>query len=67
MKALKEGNIDTRPLFPPMHLQPIYNTGKSLPTAESLSDRGLSLPSSVNLLTEDIERTIETIRRINKP
>jgi perosamine synthetase len=67
MKALKEGNIDTRPLFPPMHLQPIYNTGKYLPTAESLSDRGLSLPSSVNLLTEDIERTIETIRRINKP
>jgi perosamine synthetase len=67
MKALKEENIDTRPLFPPIHLQPIYNQGESLPIAESLSDRGLSLPSSVNLSGEDIKRTIEAIRRINKP
>lgn len=62
MKVLNENNIDTRPLFPPIHLQPIYNTGKPLPIAESLSEKGLSLPSSVNLLAEDIERTIEIIR-----
>jgi len=61
MERLKAEGIDTRPLFPPLHLQPIYNTGQSLPIAEHLSTHGLSLPSAVTLSDNDIERTIQAI------
>lgn len=52
--ALLEDNIESRPLWKPMHLQPIF---EDLPfyggnTAEDLFDRGLCLPSGSNL-TED--------------
>jgi perosamine synthetase len=53
---LKKRGIETRPLFPPVHQQPIYNTGQSLPVCEMLSHCGLSLPSSVNLNGDEIER-----------
>jgi len=54
MDVLKKNNIDTRPLFIPVHQQPIYNTGQSLPVAERISSSGLSLPSSINLSENDI-------------
>lgn len=63
---LKESGIETRPLFPPAHQQPIYNTGQSLPVSERLSRYGLSLPSSVNLNGHEIERITKEIRNIQK-
>ncbi len=53
--ALQEKNIETRPVFPPMHTQPIYNHKKSLPNAEYISKHGLSLPSSPELKDEQVE------------
>ena len=61
---LKERGIETRPLFPPVHQQPIYNTGQSLPVCEMLAHCGLSLPSSVNLNWNEIERITGEIRNI---
>lgn len=66
MQKLKEQNIGTRPIFLPVHMQPIYKTGQTLPVAERLSFQGLSLPTSVNLSTEDvvkIARSIENMAR----
>ena len=57
MKFLEE-NIESRPLWKPMHLQPVFeNTpyyGKKI--AEELFDNGLCLPSGSNLSDEDRER-----------
>jgi perosamine synthetase len=63
---LKERGIETRPLFPPVHQQPIYNTGQNLPVCEKLSRCGLSLPSSVKLNGDEIGRITEEIRTIRK-
>ncbi len=65
-KRLAKKGIETRPLFPPIHKQPIYNTGQSLPVCEMLSRCGLSLPSSVNLNGNEIKRITEEIRNIQK-
>jgi len=61
MVALQNQGIDTRPLFPPVHTQPVYATGQHLPVAEQLAARGLSLPSSVNLGIEDVQRIARTV------
>jgi perosamine synthetase len=64
MAALKERGVDTRPLFPPIHQQPIYAGDQSLPVAERLSGMGLSLPSAVTLSTRDVERVVEAIGQV---
>lgn len=51
--ALDAENIETRPLWKPMHLQPIFHGYPSYVNgvSEDLFDRGLCLPSSTNLTT----------------
>lgn len=63
MARLEEERIATRPLFPPVHTQPIYNTGQSLPIAEHLAATGLSLPSAVGLRQEDVARVVQAVAR----
>ena len=56
--ALEKENIESRPLWKPMHLQPVfeqypfYGDG----TAENLFQNGLCLPSGSNLESEDLFR-----------
>ena len=64
MQRLKEQGIDTRPLFPVLHHQPIYANSQVMPVAEKLSSQGLSLPSSAHLSIESVERVAKTIREI---
>lgn len=64
--ALQAQGIQTRPLFLPLHTQPIYNTGQTLPVAERLAAVGLSLPSAVGLQEYEINRVVEAIVAINK-
>ncbi|MDA3790134.1 MAG: aminotransferase class I/II-fold pyridoxal phosphate-dependent enzyme [Desulfobacula sp.] len=65
-KRLKIKSIETRPLFPPVHQQPIYNTKQSLPVCEKLSKSGLSLPSSTNIRKDEINRIAWEIKKIKK-
>jgi perosamine synthetase len=58
---LSEQGIETRPLFPPVHTQPIYNRGQCLPVAERLAATGLSLPSAASLKFEDVARAAEAV------
>ena len=56
-------NIETRPLWKPMHLQPVF---KDAPfygngTSEHLFDIGLCLPSGPTLTDDDIRRVVEVI------
>lgn len=60
---LNQNNIESRPLWKPMHLQPIfsgcpyYGDG----TSEQLFRDGLCLPSGTSLSFEDIDRVIKAI------
>ena len=61
--ALDEDNIESRPLWKPMHLQPVF---KDAPfygngTSERLFEIGLCLPSGPTLTDEDIERVTKVI------
>ncbi len=64
--ALAEDNIEARPLWKPMHLQPVfaqypyYGSG----VAEDLFNRGLCLPSGSNLLAEDLDRIVRIVRGV---
>jgi perosamine synthetase len=62
MTTLTENGVECRPLFIPCHLQPIYATGQLLPVATALAEKGLSLPSSVNLTKENVKRITDLIR-----
>jgi dTDP-4-amino-4,6-dideoxygalactose transaminase len=63
--ALEKANIESRPLWKPMHLQPVfqdcpfYGDG----TSESLFDKGLCLPSGSILTEEDLASVVETIKK----
>ncbi|MCE3076578.1 DegT/DnrJ/EryC1/StrS family aminotransferase [Chryseobacterium gwangjuense] len=62
--AFLEDNIESRPLWKPMHLQPVfadapYYGGK---VAEELFDNGLCLPSGSNLSDNDRERITKVIK-----
>jgi dTDP-4-amino-4,6-dideoxygalactose transaminase len=59
--ALAEVNIESRPLWKPMHLQPIFADADSLVTgaAQKLFETGLTLPSGSSLRSQDIERVLD--------
>jgi dTDP-4-amino-4,6-dideoxygalactose transaminase len=60
---LEENNIESRPLWKPMHLQPVF---KDAPfyggdVAKNLFEKGLCLPSGTNMTQGDFERVIERL------
>ena len=63
--ALAEENIESRPLWKPMHLQPIFDgaRGKIDGTAERLFETGLTLPSGSALSHFDQDRVIHALKR----
>ncbi len=65
--ALDGDNIESRPLWKPMHLQPVF---KDAPfygngTSERLFEIGLCLPSGPTLTDEDIERVTKVVRQLS--
>ncbi|WP_320052908.1 DegT/DnrJ/EryC1/StrS family aminotransferase [uncultured Acetobacteroides sp.] len=62
-QALQEENIESRPLWKPMHMQPVfadcpfYGNG----TSERLFKNGLCLPSGSNMSDEQLQYVIEKI------
>jgi len=66
--ALGQDNIESRPLWKPMHMQPVF---KSYPyfgdgTSERLFENGLCLPSGSNLSDDDFERIFTVLDSIFK-
>ena len=62
-QAFEKANIESRPLWKPMHLQPIFENypyyGSKI--SEELFKNGLCLPSGSNLDKEDRDRILETL------
>jgi len=64
--ALLEDNIESRPLWKPMHMQPVFADAPYYGTdiAEKLFDDGLCLPSGSNLTNEECERIASKIKEV---
>ncbi len=65
-QALLEENIESRPLWKPMHLQPVFEQYQYFgnQVSEHLFDVGLCLPSGSNLSDEDRERIATTLKSV---
>jgi dTDP-4-amino-4,6-dideoxygalactose transaminase len=61
--ALLEDDIESRPIWKPMHLQPIFKNAPNYSdgTSEELFERGLCLPSGSNLTNQDLDRIVSRI------
>ncbi len=71
MDALEEQNIESRPIWKPMHLQPVFagydffrhNDGSGS-VSEDIFDRGVCLPSDIKNKDADMDKIIGIIRRL---
>ncbi|HEX2958624.1 MAG TPA: aminotransferase class I/II-fold pyridoxal phosphate-dependent enzyme, partial [Chitinispirillaceae bacterium] len=64
--ALEQQNIESRPLWKPMHLQPVFKSMANVVngTSESLFNCGLCLPSGSQMSDEDLDRVANNIKKI---
>ena len=67
LKRLDEQNVETRPLWKPMHLQPVFRgldfvSVEKEPVNEDLFARGLCLPSDIKMTKEEQDFVIRGIR-----
>lgn len=67
--ALEAKNIEARPLWMPMHMQPVFR-GRPVvggDVAEDLFDRGLCLPSGSALTRPQLERIASIVASCHRP
>lgn len=66
--ALDAANVETRPLWKPMHLQPVYKNNPCYVdgTSERLFRKGLCLPAGPYVTDEDVAYIVEKIRSLCK-
>lgn len=73
MEALEEENIECRPIWKPMHLQPVFadcdfvshkDEEKEISVSEDIFRRGLCLPSDIKNTKEDMDKIITLIRDV---
>ncbi len=64
MAALADRDIESRPLWKPMHLQPVYRDCEAYVdgTSDDLFGRGLCLPSGSALTDDEVSRVSEIVR-----
>lgn len=64
MKALEEVNVESRPLWKPMHMQPLFRDAKSVVdgTSEELFDKGLCVASSTTMSKDDVKMICDVIK-----
>lgn len=66
--GMLEDNIESRPLWKPMHMQPVFKGAAYYGTniSEKLFENGLCLPSGSNLTDDDLERVKKSIFKLIK-
>ena len=67
-KALADENIESRPIWKPMHLQPVYAGHDFVtlddPVGDDVFARGLCLPSDIKNTEEDMQLIVKTIKSV---
>lgn len=72
IKALEDENIEARPIWKPLHLQPVfagtkyYSHSKDQSISEMLFEKGLCLPSGSSMTEEEQDRVISIIKGVLK-
>ena len=69
MQVLADENIESRPIWKPMHLQPVYARNDFIMAADEdvgtdIFERGLCLPSDIKMSTEEQEHVVYAISKI---
>ena len=69
MEKLNEHNIETRPLWKPMHMQPVFKnndfiTADGTAVNEDLFARGLCLPSDIKMTPDEQQKVIDLIKSL---
>ena len=64
--ALEKENIESRPLWKPMHLQPVFRSCRIRGGAvtEKIFAEGLCLPSGSGMTTSDLHRVVDVVRKV---
>lgn len=66
MDELEKENIESRPIWKPMHLQPIFEQydyiGENI--SEELFKKGICLPSDSKMTDEDLNRVVVAVKRV---
>lgn len=64
MEALEKENIESRPVWKPMHMQPFFEKYDYVGTdvSEKLYEYGICLPSDTKMTDEDLERVVKIIK-----
>jgi len=66
MTALEEENIESRPLWKPMHLQPLFKDAMAIKdgTSQKLFEQGICLPSGSSMCNEEVLRVCAVLRKV---
>lgn len=61
--ALENHNVESRPLWKPMHMQPVFKDAKFIANkiSEEMFLRGLCLPSGTNMSENELKRVVELV------
>ncbi|MFN3998553.1 MAG: DegT/DnrJ/EryC1/StrS family aminotransferase [Algoriphagus sp.] len=65
--GLEKFNIESRPIWKPMHLQPIFENAPFFginKNSDRIFENGLCLPSGSNLTTEDLDFVVDKIKKM---
>ena len=64
--ALERENIEARPVWKPLHLQPVFAGCRTIggTVSQAIFEKGLCLPSGSNLAPSDLESVAQTIREV---
>ena len=67
MNVLSENNVEARPIWKPMHMQPVFSgydfiSAEESPVNEDIFARGLCLPSDIKMTEEEQQYVIDLIR-----
>lgn len=68
MEALEQENIESRPVWKPMHMQPFFSEYDYVggDVSEKLFENGVCLPSDTKMTDEDLERIVSIIKSLWK-
>ena len=69
MNKLNEANVEARPIWKPMHMQPLYKDNdfvsvSETPVGEDIFTRGLCLPSDIKMTESEQDIIIDIIKNM---
>jgi UDP-N-acetylbacillosamine transaminase len=66
INVLESSNIESRPLWKPMHMQPLFSNALVIEdgTSQKLFEHGICLPSGSSMSDEDVMRVCDIVKKV---